>query len=90
MSSLLTPELLKSIGEVLISWGGPGIFIIFLLEERRRLMNKVETLQNKLDASYQANLTTHKETSELMRDTEVTMTRLENAIGGVLSYKPKR
>ena len=84
--SLMTAELWAKIGEVLISWGGPGIVIIWLLEERRRLQKKVDGLQVKLEDALKSKLDQAKEFWLILRDNEKSYSALSASINAILTH----
>ncbi len=81
----MSAELWAKIGELLLAWGTPGIIIIFLLEERRRLTNKVDALQTKLEASMQSKLDQAKEFWGLLKDYEKSFDSLSGTINAFLT-----
>ncbi len=89
MKEILTAEVAGTIAKLILEWGAPGIFLVFLLEERRRLLNRVETLQNKLDASYEARIQTNKDALDSVSKIEHAYDRLSATVTTFLVAKPK-
>ena len=85
MPSVGNSELWIKIGEFLFQWGTPGVIIIFLLEERRRLTNKVDVLQTKVEENMKNELKKATEYWGILREHENAFTRLSDQINTLLS-----
>lgn len=83
--SVLTAEIAAKIGELLLSWGAPGIIILFLLEERRRLLKKVDGLQIKLEDTLKSKLEQAKELWTILREHEKSYDSLSQTINALLT-----
>lgn len=87
MRELITVEVAKAIGDFFLQWGTPGIIVIFLYEERRRLIRKIEVMQSKLDESYEARMKVNQEAFEVVKKNESTVIQLQSFVAGFIGNR---
>jgi len=84
------PELLAEALKMVLGWGLPGLIILFLLEERRRLLTKVDTLQDKVIDEMKARLDAASSFMGMFRDYEKSFESLTSTVNTLLAARVNR
>lgn len=85
----LGPELQSFLTNLVISWGTPGIIIVFLWDERRRLQNKIEKLETQLAAEMKLRLDQALSIMGTIKDYENTFESLRDDVKTMLKSRSR-